>query len=546
MREGGPRLIYNDKGAVAPTVALSLFALIAAGGIAFDYARVATMDTELQNAADQAALAAASQLDGKTGACTRAALAAANLVKNRTLMANDSSAASAPAIVIANEGTCDATGTIRFWQNAGKTTAATNDANAKFVEVQTSSRTAKYTLTPVVSAFTGQTIYAQAFAGLGEAICRVPPVMLCNPTEDDSAATDDVFNISAVVGKGLRLVANDGGGMTPGNFGFLDNGADGQQVLKQWLGYGSPPGDCTPTNNVETEPGVREAVISAFNTRFDMYESGQLNVIGCDPGGNCPASANSVKDLAMDMAGPNLACNAASGGSKGWKEAAGNYYSLVSSPTTPITGIPTTMGHPRDICHATSNEGDCSFTGDPNNPHSRIGNGEWDINAYWRANHGGGNYNTSTNSAIVAASGMSLPPGRTYPTRYMVYLWEMGTSATNNLPAARTTADGYSWSAAPICHAPGTRPDATTLDRRKLTVAVVNCKAHDGQTGINGKETGVQVKDWIDVFLVEPSHARAGGKTEYGDIYVEVIRSIGGGGGSNPQQIRKAVPYLIE
>jgi len=38
--------------------------LIAAGGIAFDYARLAAMDTELQQAADQAALAAVTQLDG--------------------------------------------------------------------------------------------------------------------------------------------------------------------------------------------------------------------------------------------------------------------------------------------------------------------------------------------------------------------------------------------------------------------------------------------------------------------------------------------------
>ena len=64
MMRSGPRIFRNTDGAVAPTVALSLVALIAAGGIAFDYARMASMDTELQNAADQAVLAAASQLDG--------------------------------------------------------------------------------------------------------------------------------------------------------------------------------------------------------------------------------------------------------------------------------------------------------------------------------------------------------------------------------------------------------------------------------------------------------------------------------------------------
>ena len=50
------RLLRSNNGNVAPTVALSIVALIAAGGIAFDYARLASMDPELQNAADQAAL----------------------------------------------------------------------------------------------------------------------------------------------------------------------------------------------------------------------------------------------------------------------------------------------------------------------------------------------------------------------------------------------------------------------------------------------------------------------------------------------------------
>jgi hypothetical protein len=48
MLAGAARLIRERLGAVAPTVALSLFALLGMGGIAFDYARLASMDTELQ------------------------------------------------------------------------------------------------------------------------------------------------------------------------------------------------------------------------------------------------------------------------------------------------------------------------------------------------------------------------------------------------------------------------------------------------------------------------------------------------------------------
>ncbi|HEY1145056.1 MAG TPA: pilus assembly protein TadG-related protein, partial [Allosphingosinicella sp.] len=121
-------LWHDRRGAVAPTVALSLIGLIAAGGIAFDYARMASLDTELQNAADQAALAAAGQLDGKTGARTRGISAAQTLVANITYFANDGG------------GRAVTVPTITFFEDKAKTTVATSDAGANFVEVTVGTR----------------------------------------------------------------------------------------------------------------------------------------------------------------------------------------------------------------------------------------------------------------------------------------------------------------------------------------------------------------------------------------------------------------------
>src|SRR5690242_5049598 len=109
MWRSAGKLWRNVDGAVAPTVALSLVALIAAGGIAFDYAHMAALDTELQNAADQAALAAASQLDGGDQACERAVSAAQNMVANQTKMSNNGLA-----VTIADPGVCNADSTITF------------------------------------------------------------------------------------------------------------------------------------------------------------------------------------------------------------------------------------------------------------------------------------------------------------------------------------------------------------------------------------------------------------------------------------------------
>src|SRR5438552_2974365 len=119
MRCSAWRLLKNEDGAAAPTIALSLVALIAAGGVAFDYARMATMHTELQDAADQAALAAASQLDGATGACARATAAASDLLTNKTYFA---SFASGRNVTVTDTNSCDGSGNIKFYQSYNQTT----------------------------------------------------------------------------------------------------------------------------------------------------------------------------------------------------------------------------------------------------------------------------------------------------------------------------------------------------------------------------------------------------------------------------------------
>ena len=539
MQERVSRLIREQQGAVAPTVALSLFALIAAGGIAFDYARLATMDTELQNAADQAALAAASQLDGDPGACARAAAAAANLISNRTLLASTGS----PAIAIANEATCDATGTIRFWQDKNKTQAATNDENAKFVEVQTSSRTANYTLTPVVAAFAGHTVYGQAFASLGEAICRVPPLMLCNPDETN----DPDFTIANYIGKGVRLIANDGGGnYTPGNFGFLDVGqGNGANSLRAVLGRQGDPGDCSAGGTVTTEPGNMISVRDALNTRFDIYDAGLNQACGND-GSLCPPSINSRKDLIRKGTNTSHCGFGANESNNGWRVTANIYPpTTLEAPSRDLTdgeiGALMPMGYPRDKCHSVSVIGDC--TG------GRIGDGAWDRFAYFKSHSlltttpdNIPNYPevSSLTTADTTAFNTFLQNtfGTTNPSRFQVYEWE---STRPSRLKAYDLGGNESANGAPICSPPGVGPSATQPDRRLLSVAVVNCQAE----AVQGKTTGVEVTSWVDIFLVEPSVPRP--RAENSDVYVEIVRETpNASGNTNVQTVKKSVPYLIE
>ena len=272
------QLWRNDGGAVAPTVALSLVGLIAAGGIAFDYARLASMDTELQNAADQAALAAAGQLDGQDGACARAAAAASALLTNHTLFANDGDG-TAVAVPTAGVSDCDGNEAIQFYQDYDRDTdtpgdPATGDDDANVVIVSITPREAFYTLTPIVAAVRSGDIGAQAVAALDSSICKTPPVMICNPSETGGNTT---FDPTGFIGDGLRLtsVGNGSGSWVPGNFGYLDTGggSNGAPGLREALGWNAPPGECLPDNGVDTKPGATVTVTDSLNTRFDIYDN---------------------------------------------------------------------------------------------------------------------------------------------------------------------------------------------------------------------------------------------------------------------------------
>jgi Flp pilus assembly protein TadG len=493
----------NESAAVAPTIALSLFALIAVGGVGFDYARMAAMDSELQNAADQAALAAATQLDGETGAMTRATTAAQSLVTNSTLFSNDNVGSTAISIPTAN---------VVFYVDKAKATVATSDADANFVEVTTVTREANFALTPIVAAFSSGALDAIAFAGVGSSICRTPPVMFCNPFEPDMLT----FDANALRGRGVRLVT--GNADVPGNFGWLKTGiGNGAGALAQALGGDVPPGDCVSGDGVSTKTGMNAVVLNAFNTRFDLDINGNNT---CPAGVTCSSALNPRKDLVrVNQCGIN--------GNNGWQEAPNPYRPTSLSPLT--GGYPDIMGHPRDICHAIGFESGCAAGPDVG---GRIGDGLWDRDAYFRVNYG---YTSS--SAWQTATGLSSTA-----TRFEVYQWELANPQPAVPQGSFGGTNGYHY---PVC-----RPAAAagTPDRRRISAAVINCM----DLGLNGSEDNVSVLKWIDLFLVEPAFNRGSGvnkRTEDKEIYVEVIgeTTAGGGNGSGGNQVvARDVPYLIE
>lgn len=539
------RFLANESGAVAATYALGLVALIAIAGVGFDYARMAGMHTELQNAADQAALAGASQLDQQSGACSRAADAAKNLLTNETLLGRVESGSLAVAIPTVTtctgfDGRASGQGAILFWQNADKTTAATSDANASFIEVVVNERTADFALTPILGLFNSGGLDAGATAGVGSSVCEVPPLMICMPQTGLSAL---------VPGIGIEATSHTAGNSWgPGDFGFLEVGAGTNADLAKAIAYEEVPLDCVPVNGTKPETGNAQVLYEAINTRLDIFPQGNNAPLNVCRGGTCPVAANTVKDVVNTSPGSND--NQCRLSNQGWELPTNRF-----RPRQEVVGqeggayrqdddlTVDAMGYSRDLCHYASyvgsggSDGDCrnssgaiggdgSYTTD-----DRFGDGDWPRADYFAVNH-------AMSTVPSAASGWS---------RYQTYLWEQGLlpdpgnpGSNYAAPTAQSTANGQRIEA--YC---GVEAGAGSVDRRTLTVAVVtNCSA------LAGGSTAVEVGAWYDMFLVEPvvddNIERANGRGN-DEVYLEVIRptTIGTGSGAGSQAVRRDVPYLV-
>lgn len=511
------RELWNDDhAAVAPTVALSLFGLLGAGGLAFDYARMAALDTELQNAADQAALAAATQLDGSAGARARATAAAQSLLRNTSLFADATNAT-------AGDERRITVPTVRFYTSYNETTdvagaessGGSADQDSHVVIVTVGARRAAFALTPIVGLFSSGDLSAQAVASLSSAICQVPPLMFCAPNADFPTVND--------IGKGVLLEPGPKvGSWTSGNYGYLDfgNGASG---VKTNLGKNNDGQACIDGSaGIPTEPGNQASVTSALNSRFDLY-AGSATTCDSATGDFCP-SANVRKDLAIteeaEVVGPaapaappaNPGCGAVGAKVIGTSNTTDSHGFVLQTPP---------RGLPRDTCHT---NGTCPIST------PKFGDGVWDRDTYVSANFG----TSTTASAIAAASGTIASK----LTRWQVYSWELADKTArlpkksadltpSTIPYKKIGSTGTgTYTFTNRCEYPqpktgtGVASSSTQKDRRLLTVAVVNC------AGASGK-FDADVLRFADMFLVEPSLTRTTPTSPYAtgkeQIYAEIV-----------------------
>lgn len=496
--------LADRRAAISPLYAVAILPLIVMAGVAFDYSRLMSMDSELQNAADQAALAAATQLNGQTGAMAEAEDAARNYFVNETRAAAGERPITDFSLAF-YEANFDDDGNFDPSGGALDPDEASNDALAKVVEVTIAGRRARYALTPVMGALFSDAVAAKATAMLDESHCNVAPMMFCAPSPGYGSTSSDV-------GDTIRMHLRDPSTETseldveaPGNFGFLDLDYDITKKPNDRMGLNTQSGVCIG-GRVVSDTGNRQVEMQYFNTRFERYDSA-ANSAKCDAAGNFCSSQN-IRQTRVQVQTdnnnptPTKACD----------------------PTPAATGWQdmSTAGYPNQSC---IDAGTCSFQ-------DSLTDADW--TSYMNTAHSG--------TSIATAGG---------PTRYGVYTWERDNPSLGPVKVSSTSTPRVNGRGQPIggyvvtnyCAYPTPRdsknvfaPSEADKDRRVLTIAAADC------SDLHGKGT-VKVLRWLDVFLVDGARTR-------GSAHEFVAEIIGpgtpAGGGNGFQYFGRGKAVLIQ
>ena len=256
------------------------FVTIGVGGAALsiDIGRIVLLRTQMQNAADASALAGAAQLDGKIDAITRA-----SQVMQYSMTAFTTSLADQGTLTKAVPLFYTKAATLAEQQKNIRGPQTTTGTLARFAAQDMGVRTLSFFYAPAVNMMTGQSasniaqLGAWAVAMSDPFICKVQPLMICDPFDDGLGGyTADLMDPS-FAGRSISIKQGiqGGGTWTAGNFGLLQLPTDaaynvgGANAIAAALSAEEPQG-CYSLS-VLTQPGsMTVKVEDAINTRFGL------------------------------------------------------------------------------------------------------------------------------------------------------------------------------------------------------------------------------------------------------------------------------------
>ena len=243
----------GERGSVLATATLGMLALLLAVGLGVDISRLYLTKTELQNAADAAALAGASGLNGSSSGITTAT--------DRAVQAMNSYEFNKTGVVVPRSNVFFAVNLDGPYMSEGSAAAAAKDI--RFVRVTTPDL-------PSPVAFAGsilgdkRNLSATATAGLS-----VPINVFCNWIP--LSVID--YEVPMAPGNTYTIRASSGNEVSPGNYQVLAVAGRGGKDVREGIASGvdecAEPG---ATYEVDTKPGVTSGPVRVgINSRFDEY-----------------------------------------------------------------------------------------------------------------------------------------------------------------------------------------------------------------------------------------------------------------------------------
>ncbi len=450
------KLASDLSGAFAVWAALFAPVLISAAALSVDAARMYNLDQELQSAADALARAGAAELDQRSDSITRSDRAIANLVSNNQKFGKNGS----------GEVTAQ---TIRYlidvpdndFEEISESLVTTDPKMARFVEVTVVPEDISMMFPRrVVQSITSSTLHSKSIAGTEEGVCSVAPLFVCNPYEDMGISIYDALETPSYQRRLIQFKAPNNVSDTygPGNFGFLDpfDGQGGAGAIADAIAVDMPTVCFSKASGVDLRTGNIASLRVAFNTRFDLYEGSYKSKK--NDSSYAPA-ANVVKGYS----GSN--CNQ--------------------------TEDPNAMALPQDDCFATDS---CPYLS------GRMGNGNWNFVDYMEVNHNAPSVVTIEGTTYTFDYVNDTVSPTSIPSRYQVYRWEID---TDSIPGALT----YGTSSTPEegipqCHNSGA--STSSVDRRIVYAAVINCTEVEAEYGMNGSVNNLPVETFVKVFVTQP------------------------------------------
>lgn len=262
----------RERGSILATSAIGMLSILLAVGLGVDISRFYLAKTELQNAADAAALAAVSALNtaplGITKAVDRAVASMNNYDFNKT------------GVTIPRSNVLFAVNLDGPYMS--EASAQGQAANIRFVQVTTPDSPVGVSFAASVLG-NSKNLSATATAGFS-----VPLNLFCNFLP---VSVID-YGTPITPGNTYTFRASSGTSVSPGNYQILAVAGSGGQDVRVGLSAGvdkcAAPGE---TYQVDTKPGVTAgAVRQGLNTRFDDYQTSQVNPADMPPDTNIKES----------------------------------------------------------------------------------------------------------------------------------------------------------------------------------------------------------------------------------------------------------------